>query len=54
MIMAAPAFAEGDEDCRDALEPQPAECERANSDIVVRMPIGENTEGVTPIPGPEF
>jgi hypothetical protein len=54
LIMAAPAFAEGDEDCRDALDPQPAECERANSDIVVRMPIGENTEGVTPIPGPEF
>ncbi len=50
---ALPAVAQ-DDGCSDVLMPQPAGCERANSDVVVQMPTGANTELVTSAPGGDF
>ncbi len=53
--LAQTAFAQSqDDDCFEALVPQPAGCARSNSDIVVRMPTGDNTELVDTAPGGSF
>ena len=41
-------------DCDEALLPQPEDCQRANGDIVVQMPVGENAEEVASAPGAGF
>jgi hypothetical protein len=40
--------------CQDNLLPQPEECRRANGDIAVEMPVGENAETVETAPGTGF
>lgn len=40
--------------CRDDMLPQPEDCRRANGDIVVEMPVGENVEAVESAPGAGF
>ena len=40
--------------CDEAMLPQPEDCQRANSDIVVEMPVGENAEEITSRPGAGF
>ena len=52
ILPATAAFSE--EDCSEALVPQPADCARQNADIVVTMPVGENTERIVLSPGSEF
>lgn len=52
LAAAGPVWAENS--CNEALVPQPADCARANSDIVVKMPPGENTETLRQTPGEGF
>ncbi len=40
--------------CAEALAPQPEGCLRSNSDVVVTMPVGENTEMVKEAMGSDF
>ena len=40
--------------CQDNLLPQPEGCQRANGDIAVEMPVGENAETVETAPGAGF
>jgi len=40
--------------CSEAMVPRPEGCERANSDVVVRMPAGENAELIDTRPGGDF
>lgn len=53
ILGAAPLMAETAR-CSDAADPQPAGCKRANADVVVTMPPGENTEFDTRGPGGNF
>ncbi|MCI2394595.1 outer membrane beta-barrel protein [Aliiroseovarius sediminis] len=53
LIAANPAWAEAPE-CDDAMIPQPEDCARANSDVIVRMPTGKNTEMIRTAPGGDF
>ena len=46
LAMSAGTVAYGETRCDEALVPQPEDCRRANSDIVVTMPAGENTETI--------
>ena len=52
-LAAAPVQAD-DRDCYEALVPQPEDCRRANGDITVDMPAGENTERIDTRPGGNF
>ncbi|MCX8500680.1 MAG: TonB-dependent receptor, partial [Alphaproteobacteria bacterium] len=52
-FVALPAFAES-QPCMDSADPQRAGCKRANADIVVEMPVGENTEEGALAPGGSF
>ncbi len=49
-----PAAALGETACDEAYLPQPADCARANGDIAVGMPVGENAERVRSAPGKDF
>ncbi|SPH17036.1 hypothetical protein DEA8626_00550 [Defluviimonas aquaemixtae] len=40
--------------CDEVLVPQPENCRRANADIVVDMPLGENAEAIDTAPGAGF
>ncbi len=40
--------------CAEVLAPQPEGCERSNSDVVVTMPVGKNTEMVKEVMGSDF
>ena len=40
--------------CAEALAPQPEGCKRSNSDIVVTMPVGKNTEMIKETMGSDF
>lgn len=52
LLTTAPAFAQTA--CEDAAVLQPEGCARANADVVVTMPVGENTERVGTGPGAGF
>ncbi|MFK7743892.1 MAG: hypothetical protein AB8B47_02465 [Roseobacter sp.] len=56
LLAFTPAMAQSqdEDDCFDAVVPQPEDCFRANSDIVVVMPTGENTEKIDTAPGGAF
>lgn len=54
IALALPVLPATAQSCNDALVPQPEDCRRANADIVVRMPAGENTETVATRPGAGF
>ncbi|WP_375228566.1 hypothetical protein [Roseobacter sp. S98] len=43
-----------DDECFDAVVPQPEDCYRANAGLVVAMPTGENTEKIDTSPGGSF
>lgn len=47
------SFAE-DENCHEAMVPQPEGCRRANANVVVEMPAGANTEVLQSAPGQGF
>lgn len=49
-LSAAPLAAQDRPSCDEALVPQPEECRRANSDVVVLMPTGENAELIDSYP----
>ncbi|MFZ1727884.1 MAG: hypothetical protein WAU13_14650, partial [Albidovulum sp.] len=53
LLAAAPAQAQ-ETDCLEALVPQPENCRRANGEIAVDMPVGENTERIDTRPGGGF
>ncbi len=40
--------------CRDDMLPQPGDCKRANGNVVVEMPVGENAEVIESAPGAGF
>ncbi len=40
--------------CAEAMAPQPEDCQRSNADVVVTMPVGENTEMVKEAMGSDF
>lgn len=52
LAVASPLWAK--DVCDEAIVPQPKGCARANADVVVRMPSGENTEYVRQAPGDGF
>ncbi|WP_298843587.1 outer membrane beta-barrel protein [uncultured Roseobacter sp.] len=56
IVSAAPVHAQDtrDDDCYDAVVPQPEDCYRANAGLVVAMPPGENTEKIDTSPGGSF
>lgn len=51
-VAAVPVRAETQ--CIDNMLPQPEECRRANGDVVVEMPVGENAEQAKSAPGAGF
>ena len=54
MLSAGATMAAEDDDCLEALVPQPQDCARANADVVVRMPVGKNDELIRTRPGDNF
>jgi hypothetical protein len=53
VLAVQPALAQT-RDCDEAAVPQSEDCRRANGDIVVTMPVGDNTELVDRAPGQGF
>jgi hypothetical protein len=54
MLSAGAAMAAENDNCLEALVPQPQDCARANADVVVRMPVGKNDELIRTRPGGGF
>lgn len=54
LILSAQAGHAEDQRCYEEVVPQPENCRRANADIVVDMPVGENTERIVTPPGKGF